>query len=594
MGDAQLSSESTRNLIVSSTPSGGHKAQDDNIAPDQQPSTAIPPVIAYSTVEQYTSSQVSGNSSMATPMVQQPHAAHQPRYAQQVYIPAPYMQQRATSAGHQNPQGVFSMPNMQRSLPVYPQQQQQQSCQTSPHNQSRFQTGPSLAAVTYQLSQPHIQQFQGGVGTPASGSGQYYHAPGFQQPFFDPYIQQYVHSPQQGQQGQQDLQLQQQQQQPQGTFYSSSYPSQYPQSAGPTQTHFAPQWYGPPQMNGYYYVPSTFVSPQVSAQQLPQQIAPSQQQQHMPTAPYLRRHSVPARQSPPKRRGSETDVTAASIGYPGVPQWDGRGLGEYILRYGQPPSAQSSQNRPYPLASSSMNLEPSSSDSSGAVSGATTNATTPGSYDNIAPPNSLHPGMPRGPPRKPKQSGHALWVGNLPAGTQVVDLKDYFSRDARNDIESVFLISKSNCAFVNYRTEQACNEAMARFHDSRFQNTRLVCRLRRNSAASSTVGAATPPPEPSTDPSAQASGDEGTKETDGEIRPETSKSPPIGPGGARASPREIGKDRIFIVKSLTVEDLDLSVRNGIWATQSHNETALNQAFEVCGGNSLLSACRLKH
>lgn len=158
----------------------------------------------------------------------------------------------------------------------------------------------------------------------------------------------------------------------------------------------------------------------------------------------------------------------------------------------------------------------------------------------------------------------------------MIDLKDYFSRDARNDIESVFLISKSNCAFVNYRTEQACNEAMARFHDSRFQNTRLVCRLRRNSGASSIVGAATPSPEPSADLSAQASGDE-----DGE-RPENTKSPPIGPGGTRASSRETGKDRIFIVKSLTVEDLDLSVRNGIWATQSHNETTLNQAFEVCG------------
>jgi hypothetical protein len=40
------------------------------------------------------------------------------------------------------------------------------------------------------------------------------------------------------------------------------------------------------------------------------------------------------------------------------------------------------------------------------------------------------------------------------------------------------------------------------------------------------------------------------------------------------------KDKFFIVKSLTVEDLELSVRNGIWATQSHNEGALNKAYEV--------------
>lgn len=40
------------------------------------------------------------------------------------------------------------------------------------------------------------------------------------------------------------------------------------------------------------------------------------------------------------------------------------------------------------------------------------------------------------------------------------------------------------------------------------------------------------------------------------------------------------KDKFFILKSLTVEDLDLSIRNGVWATQSHNEEALNEAFKV--------------
>jgi hypothetical protein len=39
-------------------------------------------------------------------------------------------------------------------------------------------------------------------------------------------------------------------------------------------------------------------------------------------------------------------------------------------------------------------------------------------------------------------------------------------------------------------------------------------------------------------------------------------------------------DRYFVVKSLTVEDLELSKQSGIWATQTHNETNLNQAFET--------------
>ena len=39
-------------------------------------------------------------------------------------------------------------------------------------------------------------------------------------------------------------------------------------------------------------------------------------------------------------------------------------------------------------------------------------------------------------------------------------------------------------------------------------------------------------------------------------------------------------DKYFVMKSLTVEDMELSVRNHIWATQAHNEDALNKAYEV--------------
>lgn len=189
--------------------------------------------------------------------------------------------------------------------------------------------------------------------------------------------------------------------------------------------------------------------------------------------------------------------------------------------------------------------------------------------DPLSLPPSTTPSTPRGPPRKPKQSGHALWVGNLPPGANVTDLKDHFSQDATNDIESVFLISKSNCAFVNYRFASACAAALARFHDSRFQGVRLVCRLRKGSTArGSGFGA--------------AGGSGSRSHTDG-----TTDSPSDGrqvlPEANQAVPRDEGSrslDRYFIVKSLTVEDLELSKKSGIWATQSHNETNLNHAFEV--------------
>ena len=137
-------------------------------------------------------------------------------------------------------------------------------------------------------------------------------------------------------------------------------------------------------------------------------------------------------------------------------------------------------------------------------------------------------------------------------------------------LESLFLISKSNCAFANFKDEAACAAAQAKIHDSRFQTVRLVSRLRRSSGAAGGVSAPTGPaalvPQA---PPAQSLED-------------TSK-----PGLARLATDVLvdgdstSRDKYFIVKSLTVEDLELSVRNGIWATQAHNEETLNKAFEVC-------------
>jgi hypothetical protein len=38
--------------------------------------------------------------------------------------------------------------------------------------------------------------------------------------------------------------------------------------------------------------------------------------------------------------------------------------------------------------------------------------------------------------------------------------------------------------------------------------------------------------------------------------------------------------RYFILKSLTTDDLDISVERGVWATQPHNEASLNRAFKT--------------
>jgi hypothetical protein len=143
-------------------------------------------------------------------------------------------------------------------------------------------------------------------------------------------------------------------------------------------------------------------------------------------------------------------------------------------------------------------------------------------------------------------------------------------------LESLFLISKSNCAFANFKDETSCAAAQAKVHDSRFQTVRLVSRLRRSSVGSVTgtsistgPAALSPPSEPSAtetpSPSSESRPQEAVDASDATVKSEELRLP---------------KDKYFVVKSLTVEDLELSVRNGIWATQSHNEDTLNKAYEV--------------
>jgi len=146
-------------------------------------------------------------------------------------------------------------------------------------------------------------------------------------------------------------------------------------------------------------------------------------------------------------------------------------------------------------------------------------------------------------------------------------------------LESLFLISKSNCAFANFKDEASCTEAQGKIHDSRFQSVRLVSRLRRNSvgaaggvAIPTGPAALTPPTNPPVARSPSQDGelhDKETSVTNGETTEE---------GTVKES--TLSRDKFFIVKSLTVEDLELSVRNGIWATQSHNEETLNKAYQV--------------
>ena len=326
--------------------------------------------------------------------------------------------------------------------------------------------------------------------------------------------------------------------------YAMAYPSQ-PQSLVPTQSSQYSVW---PQ--NQYYVPVTYTNSGYNPE-------PNQHVTHSGTS-----NTYPFRcGGVPALRPVQTNFGPADF------ETSHSGLDNFSSQQRQHYHVTNKGRRLSPA--SSINTGRSSVASSTVLGSSTLSITTSeGQKSKVA----AHPTLPRGPPRKPRQSGHALWVGNLPPGTNVLALKDYF---ATSEIESVFLISKSNCAFVNYRTETACNEAMIRFHDSRFQGVRLVCRLRRSASPAPNV-------LPQTSTSEIVAGihpiieDEVSSSPENTITPDTELKQALSQTITRDN-----KERFFILKSLTVEDLDLSVRNGVWATQSHNESALNDAFHVC-------------
>lgn len=92
------------------------------------------------------------------------------------------------------------------------------------------------------------------------------------------------------------------------------------------------------------------------------------------------------------------------------------------------------------------------------------------------------------------RSEWVMWVGNVPDDTTHDELWKFLKRQASpgsepsepvgDGVSSIFLISRSNCAFVNYDTEESLQSAIARFNGSQLRPQewrcpKLVCRVRR-------------------------------------------------------------------------------------------------------------------
>ncbi|KAJ7256853.1 YT521-B-like domain-containing protein [Mycena haematopus] len=274
-------------------------------------------------------------------------------------------------------------------------------------------------------------------------------------------------------------------------------------------------------------------------------------------------------------------------------------------------------------------------------------------------PSSLHAGRDRPMvrrsyhPNPPAQrSDWVMWAGNVPSDAGHDELWRFFTQPAdgettpaassssttvdgvsdggaergRNGVGSIFLISRSSCAFVNYDTEADLHAAIARFNGVPLRADprcpRLVCRVRRKDDdlragvggqrgsgmhmrwvkakqkaglsaddSGSSMASASEPGTPSSGSHSLETGVSALSLGSGDEDGAPSRPPPrphvagSNSSGSHASTnssllRQHFPQRYFILKSLTQDDLDKSVHTGVWATQKHNEGILDRAFRT--------------
>ncbi|GAA5949471.1 hypothetical protein JCM21900_000231 [Sporobolomyces salmonicolor] len=227
-------------------------------------------------------------------------------------------------------------------------------------------------------------------------------------------------------------------------------------------------------------------------------------------------------------------------------------------------------------------------------------------------------------PRPPAHSPHALWVGNVPSDASHAELWQFFmSRPSPashglvakagesgldlqgTGVESIHLIARSNCAFINYVSDLHLQHAIvvANGQSLRPQDTRcknLVCRVRKQEDdTKSGVGAQRiggmhkvflreqrerlAASEKVIRKRVEEEGQESTNEARRAFANRRQSSGEVSAASGSTTSSFLAKHferRWFIMKSHDEGDLKLSVETGLWATQSHNEPVLSQAFRT--------------
>ncbi|KAF5377960.1 hypothetical protein D9615_006703 [Tricholomella constricta] len=233
---------------------------------------------------------------------------------------------------------------------------------------------------------------------------------------------------------------------------------------------------------------------------------------------------------------------------------------------------------------------------------------------------SYHPNPPA------HRSEWVMWAGNVPSDATHDELWRFFNQppESASDsplstgVLSIFLISRSSCAFVNFEGEYYLNKAIERFNGQALRRSdarcpRLVCRVRKKDddlkagvGGQRGIGIHTRWIKEQKEKAMESSNASDVSTSDD--RPSTASSDqlPVAISSLSLSSDDVRRQRpakhssssgsftstnsslltrffpqrYFILKSLTQSDLDLSVEKGLWATQKHNEGILDQAFRT--------------
>ena len=261
------------------------------------------------------------------------------------------------------------------------------------------------------------------------------------------------------------------------TQYTYATPPSYPSSPS-----MYPSQYGrPPYLQSYsdqdartwWYIPNPNVSPSYDGVQQPYQNMygmnyPPSGSQDVERLGSSQHPSLPTPHTPSSRQRA-----SSQYGQIHIDQAAHSGAAPSLARTSQPPPAAAAPtSEPVLLAASDAERHPSTR-------------------------RSYHPNPPE------NRSEWVMWVGNVPADATHDELWRFFNQplpqpnpseatagtgdiSGVSGVSSIFLISRTNCAFVNFTSEQHLNAGFSRFDGQTLRpqdprSPRLVCRVRKES-----------------------------------------------------------------------------------------------------------------